>query len=1029
MELSRTSLSIIFLLSLAFPATAFAANDRERAVKDLQSPEWDVRWRAIQELNRTPDSGMVDAMIDACNDRLADIREKAADTLAAIGKPALPKLVKAIDDRRDNVVICASTSLGLIKDPAAVEPLIRTLGNNNPRVRESAVLALAQLNDSRANDGILKLLKDPDEKVREQALLALGQLRDPRAIGSLIFGLKSKNDQVVSNSYRSLIALGPAAVPPLMKQFDGDDGRVKNRVVEILGSMKSPEAIDGLIRILGNENQQLRESAAWKLQQTGEPAVEPLMAALNDRSPLVRKHAAAILGNRRVAKAIEPLRRLLKDKDPEVRAAAATALGSFKDIATCNSLLLLMQDKDDAVRAGALDGLNKMGYPWLLETYIRALNDRSPKVRLKAVGILRQRYEYRVGLALENAVKDPDAEVKVAALWAIYDRGSREREAAAGTSLIQDADPKVRRAAAGVLTRNLYIAEALNAALTALADSDAEVRKTAAKSFVYSYRVDTRVTEPFLSALVREQDPEMLFLLVEFVNRYNSRDPRAVEPILSLLTNEKDHVRSGAAQALGTLKDRRALGPLTERMKDPYPTVQDRAVAALRSIDPTYAEDQIAPLVEKRLKALKHNEAGVRRVAAYSLGLMKEPRAVPPLIDAIDDRDREVTENAISALGEIGDRRATKPLTAIMKRHQSERPNDDTWRVQGYAERALKRLKDPASIGPLIQIMRDPKSRSQHDAANILVEIGEPAVLPLLDELKDRTSPARVLAALALGRIQDPRAAEPLTEAYRETRDTIYQQVFIDMGPAAVPALCNLAMNSATPIRQGVATVLGRIGDPRAADTLLALTEDTETSVRFTAAAALGSLREARAIPRLLNLLKDAERGRTAGIALKNIGDRTVEPLTTVMRTGDPVSRRNAVALPETGGSRPFAPVLILGLQDKERDVRYATLRALSDYGKSVFDMNISSERFFPLLQDPDPVLRADAAKILPYYKSRTVIAPLCQLVPDQVGYVRAAAVESLKKIDHPDADRCIQEGTPKPNQKTQSRQIILPRP
>ena len=78
--------------------------------------------------------------------------------------------------------------------------------------------------------------------------------------------------------------------------------------------------------------------------------------------------------------------------------------------------------------------------------------------------------------------------------------------------------------------------------------------------------------------------------------------------------------------------------------------------------------------------------------------------------------------------------------------------------------------------------------------------------------------------------------------------------------------------------------------------------------------------------------------------------------------------------------------------------------------------MNIGAERFFPLLKDPDPVLRADTAKILGYYKNRIVIAPLCQLLSDQVGYVRNAALESLKKIDHPDADRCIGGGGPGSN-------------
>ncbi|MDH4163981.1 MAG: HEAT repeat domain-containing protein [Nitrospirota bacterium] len=1009
------TLATLTVLLLAFTTAlpAALAADRESVVTDLKNPEWDIRWNAIQELNRHPDASTTDALIESCGDPLADIRDKAADTLAAIGKPALPKLLKALNNQRDDVVICACVSLGRIKDPAAIDPLIRTLQHRAARVRESALEALGALQSSRASDSIVPLLKDPDEQVREKALLVMGDLRDPRVIDGLILGLKSRNDKVTSASYRALVAIGPSAVPKLVKQIEGNDWSLKYKVIEILAAMKSPEAIAGLVRLVGSDQQQLRETAGYKLQQIGEQVVDPLIACLRSPDPRTRQAAATILGNMKAAKAETPLLKLLKDNDPTVRGAAASALGSFKNMRILEACLPLLQDRDESVRASVLEGLNKMAYPWLVEEFISATTDRSAKVRLKAVTILKELHDLRIVRTFQRTLKDPDPEVRERSLWGLYSRASREQESEAGASLINDPSQKVRLAAVGVLARNLHSAVGMKAGLTALGDGDPEVRKAVAKSFIYSFSKDERIAKPFLDALVKERDPEMLSFLVEFVNIYDSRDARAVEPILTLLQSEKEHVRAAAARALGTLRDKRAIGPLAALLKDPDIYVQDRAVAALRKIYPHFPEAQFAPIIENRFRALKHSEAGVRRVAAYDFGLMEEQSAVPALIDAIGDRDHEVSEKAISALGEIGDRRAIKPLLAIMQKHPSGRTGDETWRFQGSAARALKRLKDPASIGPLIKIMKDPRTNQGHEAGDILAEIGDPAVAPLIDELRDRSSPARILAAFALAKTHDPRAGEPLAEAFREKGDTIFQQIFIEMGSPAVTALIGLTKDGLPNIRAQAVTILGRIGDPRAVDALIAATADADTRVRFAAASALGSLRSAAAVKPLTGMLADPAHGHEAGKALKMIGEPAVEPLIAIMRSADPIARRNAVALPENVSNRAFAPVLLLGLGDKDRDVRVTTLRALSDYGRSVADMEIPGNRFVPLLGDLDAEVRKTSAVILGYYKSRTFIKPLCGVLLDQDQSVRSAALGSLGAIGHPDADRCIERRTP----------------
>ncbi|MEX2738191.1 MAG: HEAT repeat domain-containing protein, partial [Candidatus Wukongarchaeota archaeon] len=56
--------------------------------------------------------------------------------------------------------------------------------------------------------------------------------------------------------------------------------------------------------------------------------------------------------------------------------------------------------------------------------------------------------------------------------------------------------------------------------------------------------------------------------------------------------------------------------------------------------------------IKSLIKALKDEDAEIRREAAYNLGEMKDKRAVDPLIEALKDEDSSVREEAVWALAE-----------------------------------------------------------------------------------------------------------------------------------------------------------------------------------------------------------------------------------------------------------------------------------------------------------------------------------------------------------------------------------------
>ena len=195
-----------------------------------------------------------------------------------------------------------------------------------------------------------------------------------------------------------------------------------------------------------------------------------------------------------------------------------------------------------------------------------------------------------------------------------------------------------------------------------------------------------------------------------------------------------------------------------------------------------------------------------------------------------------------------------------------------------------------------------------------LRRIGVPAVGLLIDALKDDYR--RDSAVSVLGEIGDPRAVDPLIRALIDARnrsidrlgnyDTFAakaaQAALVQLGASAVqPVSAMLSRTGVLPqARECLARVLGKIGDPRAVESLIYVLENPyeAVQVRYGAVLALGEIGDPRAVEPLIATLadKDPMMREAAVLALGEIGDpRAVEPLTATLADKDPTMQEAAV--------------------------------------------------------------------------------------------------------------------------------------
>lgn len=218
--------------------------------------------------------------------------------------------------------------------------------------------------------------------------------------------------------------------------------------------------------------------------------------------------------------------------------------------------------------------------------------------------------------------------------------------------------------------------------------------------------------------------------------------------------------------------------------------------------------------------------------AAYELSKSikrGEAKRYPNLVEQVvatyrasKDDDPRIRQYLTLVLGKLGDKRAVPVLVDAL--------NDAVVETRIYALIALAELHDPSSVSAVIAATKDEDKDVRKTAIYSLGEIGGARALPVLEEaLNDQVADIRFNAALGLSRFGD-RSAEPVLRAMldRSTLDRV-----AGMRPdqkeeaivAAIPAYAKLAGKSATADLQALAN------------------RDESMRVRATAKEALANLR------------------------------------------------------------------------------------------------------------------------------------------------------------------------------------------
>lgn len=157
----------------------------------------------------------------------------------------------------------------------------------------------------------------------------------------------------------------------------------------------------------------------------------------------------------------------------------------------------------------------------------------------------------------------------------------------------------------------------------------------------------------------------------------------------------------------------------------------------------------------------------------------------------------------------------------------------------------------------------DPELRAQA-AKRVGVLKDKTAVPILLNLLEDSLPLVRFEAGVALGKIGDPGAIEPLfTAVKREPYEDIaiaFIRALGNFGAKAIDPLINLTSSPRSLVRKTACQSLGRIGSSKAVDPLLRCLDDHDQQVRKAAISALRRIGDPRGMDAIADKLASPDR-------------------------------------------------------------------------------------------------------------------------------------------------------------------------
>jgi HEAT repeat protein len=296
--------------------------------------------------------------------------------------------------------------------------------------------------------------------------------------------------------------------------------------------------------------------------------------------------------------------------------------------------------------------------------------------------------------------------------------------------------------------------------------------------------------------------------------------PPAIKQAVAKLDSPDTEERKAALDSLAQMSHPAALEALAGAVQHPTRDVQIAAAFKLAELSQYKDKRATAGLVV----ALRDRDSATVYQATKSLGRIRDPHAIPYLLDALHHEEGRVRRAAASVLSKFG----AKVVPELI--NELDHPVE---RVQEVAAWALGEIQDPSvlkAVPGLVRALGSSKTALAKAAEEAILKIGQPALGSLMGAIDSLDWNLRLSVVKLLGEIGDKEAIVTLVKATKDENSVV---------------------------RTAAAEALGILGDASTVNPLIEALHDPESyDVRCAAAISLGIIGDESAVPELIAILE-----------------------------------------------------------------------------------------------------------------------------------------------------------------------------
>ncbi|MDD4299632.1 MAG: HEAT repeat domain-containing protein [Methanomicrobium sp.] len=788
-------------------------------IKLLEDSDNQVRQKAVEAIGDSGDKRLVQYLVKALEDSDSYVRMEAAWALDKTGwKPsgngqkarylivrekwtdllqmreaALPYLIESLKDKNPGVRL-KSTEVLRAMGNTGYAAINEALKSEDPELKKGAAEAASLIKKKNAEAASVKpdqKQKTPDEEVEEQlkrqkatmaarntakedfwaSLMRKNGLDEERVL-RFSKALSDKNEIVRAAAIENLKSAGNAGAECMIILLSDEKNTVKIAAIESLGDMKVKKAAPYLVKLTKDKNENIRMASAHSLGQIGEPKTLPAIIKLfSDTNSSVRKEAsdsAARFGNF----ALVLLKNTFLEQDMTVRMTAIRSVSKIIDSSSISLCVRMLNDSEFDVRECAVKALRILS-----ENLFNSLIDESQRIVIQGtfmeksgmIAALSGIEDLRAKEAVSVFKSDPNEAIRNRATDALQGKQPDNKVVPKKTSdiSIQKKTPKAQEA-------EKYSAEIRNI-IAGLKSDDNNIQMKAAEQV---FLIGDDMIEPLIDSL-NEDNPALQNFIAEILTGLGDK---AIEGLIQALKTGKQGVKLIAAQNLGKIPEDNTIDALCEVLyHESDPVVRKVAAESLGFLGDSRS-------VEALVFAAREEDKTVKAAALRSLGYMGDTKVVPTLIDAYADEDANISTIATEALRNYG-AFAIEHLTAALN-------SEGTSGKTGIAQ-ALDELNWVPETEESIAYYLIAKKQWKE-----LVNIGKPAIKPLLEAITDSDPDVRMAVVETIAEIGGEEAVNPLAKALCDNSPAVRKKAeasIFAIGKKAVPILEKIVANAKNP--------------------------------------------------------------------------------------------------------------------------------------------------------------------------------------------------------------------------------------